>query len=77
MINIVIRFTTTLHVGFLDSGPRPVGVTVGGTLLFPVTIMVELKQEEFFAQNVHAPVRLEQAVQFVGQTVHTPDELMY
>ena len=29
------------------------------------------------AQNVQLSVRLEQAVQFVGQTVHTPDELMY
>jgi len=47
------------------------------TMPFSDPFLVELKQEAFLAQNVHAPVRLEQAVQFVGQTVHTPDELMY
>ena len=33
-----------------------------------------LRQE---AQNVQAPEKFEQAVQFVGQIVHTPDELKY
>jgi len=67
MINIVIRFTTKLHVGVLGFNT---GIISG-------SVVVELKQEAFLAQNVHAPVRLEQAVQFVGQTAHTPDELMY
>jgi len=50
------------------------------TLPFSVPGSVELGQE---AQNVQLPVRLKQAVQFVGQTavvfstVQTPDELKY
>jgi len=78
----VIKFATKLHVGFLEfiSGSFVSKTVV--TLSLPVPFSFELGQE---AQNVQLPVRLEQAVQFVGQTsvvvgfraVQTPDELKY